>query len=50
MKLFNKYVTCIILGHMSTGTFLYRMCDRCHGYFEPKHITYTADGKLSTSR
>jgi hypothetical protein len=54
MKVFHKYVTCVIHGHMSTSTVMTWMCDRCYSAFTPKHSEYvsTDDGdvKVSTSR
>ena len=34
MRLIKRFVVCKIIGHRSTGTLLWWMCDRCHADFE----------------
>jgi len=49
-RTFHRLVTCKRRGHMSTGTFLASICDRCHATFIPKHQSYQEGQKISTER
>jgi hypothetical protein len=47
----NRYTVCALRGHLSTGTFLWWMCDRCHADFASKNTgsVWVDDMKITTS-
>lgn len=49
-RLLQRYTTCKLRGHISTGTFLWWMCDRCHSTFTPASSHWENGVKISEEK
>lgn len=41
-KVVQRYTICLVMGHVSTSTMQWRMCDRCIDTFHPAFSEYLA--------